>query len=87
MKTLSILTILFLPGAFIATIFSTNMFEFKSNGQQIWIYFVIVAPLTIVLMIGWVLWLKNTPHRVDEETGHQSSLEITRDGPKGNKED
>ncbi|KAH6960250.1 hypothetical protein DER45DRAFT_155111 [Fusarium avenaceum] len=87
MKTLSILTILFLPGAFIATIFSTNMFEFKSNGQQIWIYFVIVAPLTIVLMVGWVLWLKNTPHRTDEETGHQSSLDLTRDGPKGNKKD
>ncbi|EWZ00299.1 hypothetical protein FOYG_00181 [Fusarium oxysporum NRRL 32931] len=35
MKTLSILTILFLPGAFIATIFSTNMFDFKSKNQQV----------------------------------------------------
>jgi Mg2+ and Co2+ transporter CorA len=85
MKTLAILTILFLPGAFIATVFATNMFEFKSKGQQIWIYFVIVAPLTIVLMVGWVLWLKNTPHRTDEETG--PSLDIIRDGLKGNKKD
>jgi hypothetical protein len=87
MKTLAILTILFLPGAFIATVFSTNMFEFKSKGQQIWTYFVIVAPLTIVLMVGWVLWLKNTPHRADEETGHQPSLDIIRGGVKGNKKD
>ncbi|KAH7256109.1 hypothetical protein BKA59DRAFT_521327 [Fusarium tricinctum] len=85
MKTLAILTILFLPGVFIVTVFATNMFEFKSNGQQIWIYFVIVAPLTIVLMVGWVLWLKNTPHRTDEETG--PSLDIIRDGLKGNKKD
>ncbi|KAF4501944.1 Mg2+ transporter, -like Zinc transport [Fusarium agapanthi] len=35
MKTLSILTILFLPGAFIATIFSTNMFDFTFKNQQV----------------------------------------------------
>ncbi|KAF5005110.1 hypothetical protein FDECE_8430 [Fusarium decemcellulare] len=50
MKTLSILTILFLPGAFIATVFSTEMFEFASKGQQVWIYFAIVVPLTVTLM-------------------------------------
>ncbi|EWG47619.1 hypothetical protein FVEG_07680 [Fusarium verticillioides 7600] len=69
MKTLSILTILFLPGAFIATIFSTNMFEFISKNQQVRIYFAIVIPLTAVLMICWVLWLKNTPERGDAESG------------------
>ncbi|KAF5604361.1 hypothetical protein FPCIR_907 [Fusarium pseudocircinatum] len=69
MKTLSILTILFLPGAFIATIFSTNMFEFTSKNQQVRIYFAIVIPLTAVLMICWVLWLKNTPERSDAESG------------------
>ncbi|KAG9497443.1 hypothetical protein J7337_010304 [Fusarium musae] len=69
MKTLSILTILFLPGAFIATIFSTNMFEFSSKNQQVRIYFAIVIPLTAVLMICWVLWLKNTPERGDAESG------------------
>ncbi|RBR14178.1 hypothetical protein FVER53590_07680 [Fusarium verticillioides] len=69
MKTLSILTILFLPGAFIATIFSTNMFEFTSKNQQVRVYFAIVIPLTAVLMICWVLWLKNTPERGDAESG------------------
>ncbi|KAF5971102.1 hypothetical protein FCOIX_10009 [Fusarium coicis] len=69
MKTLSILTILFLPGAFIATIFSTNMFDFTSKNQQVRIYFAIVIPLTAALMICWVLWLKNTPERGDAESG------------------
>jgi Mg2+ and Co2+ transporter CorA len=67
MKTLSILTILFLPGAFIATVFSTNMFKFQEGNQEIWIYFAIVVPLTALLMVSWVLWLKNTPVRLDEE--------------------
>ncbi|KAF5724920.1 hypothetical protein FMUND_350 [Fusarium mundagurra] len=85
MKTLSILTILFLPGAFIATIFSTNMFEFTSKNQQVRIYFAIVIPLTAVLMIGWVLWLKNTPERADVE--RQSQPAIAMNWLKGGKAD
>lgn len=66
MKTLSILTILFLPGAFVATLFGTNMFKFRP-GQEVWIYFVVVVPVTFLLMTGWVLWLKNSPYTA--ETG------------------
>ncbi|KAG9494790.1 hypothetical protein J7337_013929 [Fusarium musae] len=87
MKTLSILTILFLPGAFVATVFSTNMFKFESNGQQIWIYFAIVAPLTVALMVGWILWLKLTPQGADEETGDQPGLEMAKEIGKGSKND
>ncbi|KAG8670558.1 hypothetical protein FPOAC1_009980 [Fusarium poae] len=87
MKTLSILTILFLPGAFIATVFSTNMFDFKSNNQQVRIYFAIVIPLTAVLMIGWLLWLNNTPERADVESVRQYRPLIPMNWPKGGKED
>ncbi|KAF4422222.1 hypothetical protein FACUT_10699 [Fusarium acutatum] len=87
MKTLSILTILFLPGAFIATIFSTNMFGFESKNQQVRIYFAIVIPLTAVLMICWVLWLKNTPERADEESARQSQPGVDLNWLKGSKAD
>ncbi|KAF5660677.1 hypothetical protein FHETE_8840 [Fusarium heterosporum] len=88
MKTLSVLTILFLPGAFVATVFSTNMFTFKSNGQQIWIYFAIVTPLTAVIMVIWALWLKKTPHRADEETGSRSNQKMMgKDSLKTSKND
>ncbi|RGP79390.1 hypothetical protein FLONG3_2445 [Fusarium longipes] len=87
MKTLSILTILFLPGAFIATVFSTNMFDFESKDQQVRIYFAIVIPLTAVLMICWVLWLKNTPERADVESLRQSRPLLPITWPKGPKED
>lgn len=69
MKTLSILTILFLPGAFVATIFSTNMFPFRDQTQEIWIYFAIVIPLTALLMLEWLLWLFMKPDGIDEENG------------------
>ncbi|KAM0487316.1 hypothetical protein ACHAP7_001828 [Fusarium lateritium] len=87
MKTLSILTILFLPGAFIATIFSTNMFDFKSKNQQVRIYFAIIIPLTAVLMICWVLWLRNTPERADEESVRQYRPAAAMKWIKGSKED
>ena|SRR6478735_2193046 len=87
MKTLSILTILFLPGAFIATIFSTNMFDFKSKNQQVRIYFAIVIPLTAILMICWVLWLKNTPERADEESVRGYRPVLAMNWPKEGKED
>ncbi|KAM0240801.1 hypothetical protein ACHAP5_007836 [Fusarium lateritium] len=87
MKTLSILTILFLPGAFIATIFSTNMFDFKSKDQQVRIYFAIIIPLTAVLMICWVLWLRNTPERADEESVRQYQPAVALKWLKGSKGD
>ncbi|PNP81520.1 hypothetical protein FNYG_05195 [Fusarium nygamai] len=87
MKTLSILTILFLPGAFIATIFSTNMFDFESKNQQVRIYFAIVIPLTAILMICWVLWLKNTPERADEESMRQNQPAAALNWLKGGKAD
>lgn len=88
MKTLSVLTILFLPGAFVATVFSTNMFEFRNNKQQIWIYFAIVVPLTITIMVGWLLWLKGTPGRViDEESSRRTSVDAGQDISKEGKRD
>ena len=85
MKTLSILTILFLPGAFVATVFSTNMFKFQEGNQEIWIYFVIVVPLTALLMVGWILWLKNTPDGLDEEAARPPFRGNVKDFLKGGK--
>ncbi|GAM33599.1 hypothetical protein TCE0_011r00612 [Talaromyces pinophilus] len=45
MKTLAIITIVFLPGTSVATLFATNMIEFES-GQEGWIYVVVVIPTT-----------------------------------------
>jgi hypothetical protein len=57
MKKLSVLTILFLPGAFVASVFDAGMFEFRHHTQMLWVYFVVVVPLTGFLMLGWAYWL------------------------------
>ncbi|KAK4069403.1 hypothetical protein Trihar35433_5982 [Trichoderma harzianum] len=59
MKTLSVITIVFLPGAFFATLFSTNMFKFSSINQEVGVYFAIVVPLTVMLLVAWRAWVNN----------------------------
>ncbi|KAH8194203.1 hypothetical protein TruAng_011634 [Truncatella angustata] len=61
MKTLAILGSIFLPGTFISSMFSMPFFNFDSdmNGpvsNSLWIYFVILVPLTVLVVgIWWVM--------------------------------
>ncbi|KAK2596450.1 hypothetical protein N8I77_013340 [Diaporthe amygdali] len=56
MKTLSIITILFLPGTFVATIFTTNVVSFQDSAAETKAYIAVVVPLTVVLMTLYGLW-------------------------------
>ncbi|KAJ9133412.1 hypothetical protein NKR23_g10803 [Pleurostoma richardsiae] len=69
MMTLSIITIVFLPGAFIATLFSTDMFKFKDANEEVGIFFAVVIPVTVLLLVAWKRWLKYHPVDFDVETG------------------
>ena len=53
MKTIAALTILFLPGTFLASVFSMPMLE----GAKLSMYVAIVVPLTIAVVGCWWLWL------------------------------
>jgi Mg2+ and Co2+ transporter CorA len=55
-RIISVLTIFFLPGAYVAALFATNMWTFK-DGQEVWIFWAVVGPLTlIVVIIIWIIW-------------------------------
>ena len=66
MKTIAILGIVYLPGTFMATLFSINMFNWGGADRgntsslavspNIWIYWVITVPLTVVTFLIWLLW-------------------------------
>ncbi|KAH0562508.1 hypothetical protein GP486_002800 [Trichoglossum hirsutum] len=62
MKTLAIITIVFLPGTFIATLFATNMFHFQ-EGQQVRIYFAVTVPITFTMIVAWAIWIWTTGSR------------------------
>ncbi|KAK4068717.1 uncharacterized protein Triagg1_7077 [Trichoderma aggressivum f. europaeum] len=76
MKTLAIVTMLFLPGSFISALFSTSMFDWDSvdptsnsigvrTMPQFRLYWAITIPLTIVTFILFFLWLWMTKLRGD----------------------
>ncbi|KAL7949544.1 hypothetical protein V8C42DRAFT_214647 [Trichoderma barbatum] len=69
MKTLAIVTMLFLPGSFISALFSTSMFDWDSvdpdSGSigvrtmpQFGLYWAITIPLTFITFLFYFFWLR-----------------------------
>ncbi|KAI0809995.1 hypothetical protein GGR55DRAFT_647570 [Xylaria sp. FL0064] len=71
MKTLAFLTALFLPGTFVATIFSTDFFNWQDSkmvvSELFWVYWALAAPLTIVVAVGWRVWWSFEKKRFDQD--------------------
>jgi Mg2+ and Co2+ transporter CorA len=73
MKTIAILGIIFLPGAFVSSFFSINMFDWGNadSGAMssltvspwMWIYWAITVPLTLVTFLIWVFWSRRETRR------------------------
>ncbi|CRK12188.1 hypothetical protein BN1708_017142, partial [Verticillium longisporum] len=54
MKTISLLGAIFLPGTFLASVFSMTFFDFGAGAEtvvstQLWVYFVITVPVTAAI--------------------------------------
>ncbi|KAH7138764.1 hypothetical protein B0J11DRAFT_23582 [Dendryphion nanum] len=84
MKTVAVVTLVFLPGTFVAAIFSMSMFRWipednnsgsdsggsSNTGPQdnkdssrivskwFWLYWAVTVPLTLIILISWVIWYK-----------------------------
>ncbi|GJC95376.1 protein kinase [Colletotrichum higginsianum] len=61
MKTISLLGAVFLPGTFLASVFSMTFFDFGNGAdpvisKELWVYFAITIPLTIVIVGGWIVF-------------------------------
>ena len=62
MKTLAAVTVVFLPGTFVATLFSMNMFDWRADDDSVvasrfWIYWIITIPLTLMTVCMWYIWV------------------------------
>lgn len=79
-KTIALLGALFLPGAFLASVFSTSFFNFQNGltddggnpalpivAKEFWIYWVFTLPLTFVVVACWIFWEKRKERRYREE--------------------
>ncbi|KAL7932934.1 hypothetical protein V8C35DRAFT_305856 [Trichoderma chlorosporum] len=79
MKTIAILTMVFLPGTFICSFFSMTMFNWNSQPGEplvspyIWAYFVAMIPLTVLVIAIW-WWKTKESRRVLEEAREKQRL-------------
>lgn len=68
MMAFTFITALFLPGTYIAAVFSTGMFNWMHGNapdddgrvvsMRFWIYWVTTIPLTTGVMVGWYFWYR-----------------------------
>lgn len=67
MKTISLLGAVFLPGAYLASVFSMTFFNFQDAGPQVspqfWIYWVVTIPVTVIIVAFWYVWEKKREAR------------------------
>jgi Mg2+ and Co2+ transporter CorA len=75
MKILAAVTTAFLPGAFVATLFSMNMFNWLAGdgtpvvSERFWIYWSVTIPLTLTtagIWLGWEFWTTRK-HRIQNQ--------------------
>ncbi|KAJ9656087.1 hypothetical protein H2201_008659 [Coniosporium apollinis] len=69
MKTIAAMTLVFLPATFICSFFSMSFFNWKASpGENItnslWIYFVVAAPLTAVVIMLWILCTRRSRKKI-----------------------
>ena len=60
MKTIAALTMVFLPGTYIAAIFGMNLFNYSAGSIHVssrwWLYVAITIPMTILTIGIWWSW-------------------------------
>ena len=91
MKTIAAVTIVFLPGTFIAALFAMPLFQWDAVGNnkvvsnRFWIYWAVTVPLTCLTLLFWVLWTKRQArrHRSLEKRAREE-LRSDIEGQKGN---
>ncbi|KAF2732091.1 hypothetical protein EJ04DRAFT_578618 [Polyplosphaeria fusca] len=63
MRTIAYVTLIFLPGAYVAAIFGMNFFQFAPESQTLvlgtdfWLYWAITAPVTLLTLLVWNWWV------------------------------
>ncbi|KAM7184264.1 putative Mg2+ transporter-like zinc transport protein [Rhypophila sp. PSN 637] len=80
MKTLTILGVMFLPGAFLSSVFGMSFFDFSGDiynsvSPRLYIFFVIVVPLTIIIIVVWRKFDQQSTAEADTEV---SDMEMNK---------
>ncbi|PNP60642.1 hypothetical protein FNYG_14626 [Fusarium nygamai] len=66
MKAIGLLTMVFLPATFIATLFAMPIFQWNAEpgtsvvSDRFWVYWAVTLPLTAIVVLVWLAWLRLT---------------------------
>ncbi|KAI1288209.1 hypothetical protein F5Y03DRAFT_379986 [Xylaria venustula] len=80
MKTLAVVTMAFLPGAFVAAVLAIPVFHWDATdtsniiGHRLWIYWSITIPLTLVTFLVWFVWIKYVSYEKDNSQWVRSEV-------------
>ncbi|KAH7193832.1 uncharacterized protein B0J16DRAFT_412397 [Fusarium flagelliforme] len=85
MKTIAFVTLTFLPATFISALFSMSFFNVSDDtgewtvNKEIWMYFVIAIPVTLITCGVWWLWQKSfQPVWIGEEEEPNTLRDLRR---------
>ncbi|KAG6007085.1 hypothetical protein E4U21_006347 [Claviceps maximensis] len=85
MKTISLMGTLFLPGTYLASVFSMTFFNFQESGHPVsvslWIYFAVTIPITGLIVAIW-MWYdrrREAKYARDDEDLEQSIDKMEKD--------
>ncbi len=87
MQTIALLTVVFLPAATVAAIFSLLARFATGSGVNVavtarfWTYWAVCIPLTLLVIVIWYVWLQRTKIKYaleDEGTGADDEGSISR---------
>lgn len=76
MRTIAIMTLIFLPGTFISAMFGMQFFDYDNTAgtmsvsKKFWIYWVFTIPITAITLLVWYFWPQEIP--IGQEFAAQS---------------
>ncbi|KAG5967771.1 hypothetical protein E4U13_006547 [Claviceps humidiphila] len=85
MKTISLMGTLFLPGTYLASVFSMTFFNFQESAHPVsvglWIYFAVTIPITAAIVAVWMWYDRRREKRYakDDEDLEQSIDKMEKD--------
>lgn len=72
MKTIAVVSLVFLPPTFIASFFAMPLFDWNSAtldtvlSPRFWMFWAVSAPLTLIICVSWVLWYQHKKKHIKE---------------------
>ena len=85
MKTIAIMTMMFLPTSFVTGLLGTNFFFISGSSSgpsdnpqflvspQLWILFAVAIPLTMITFVAWLFWSKSKKQELQQRDVRQRS--------------